>query len=62
METLVQNYIFELDKFFETIRDWLIITDLNPDIFERDEFITLYWEIRQLIIYAFMVNVTTIPD
>lgn len=62
METLVQNYIFELDKFFETIRDWSIITDLNPDIFERDEFITLYWKIRQLIIYAFMVNVTTIPD
>lgn len=59
METLVQYYIFELDEFFKIIRDWSIITDLNPDIFERDEFITLYWEIRQ---WLFMVNVTTIPD
>lgn len=53
IETLVQNYIFELDKFFKIIDRSIdiIIIDLNFDILEWTkviQFITLYYQkIRQ---------------
>lgn len=53
IETLVQNYIFELDKFFKIIDRSIdiIIIDLNFDILEWTkviQFITHYYQkIRQ---------------